>query len=118
MGRKRHARNIFENVGHELGNFFGTNKENRGQGTLQHITGDIGKGLSEVLHTPERLIKTAGESASKVVTSIGSSGSQVLDSAGKDIKQLGTGVGGILQQSTLPLLIGGGLLLGFSFLRR
>ena len=118
MGRKKQSRNIFQTIGHELGVFFGTNNDNRGQGTLQHIVGDIGHGLSEIVHLPESIIKTAGGTVKEVVKTVGTSGSQILDSAGKDIQKLGTGIGGILQSSTLPLLIGGGALLAFSMMRR
>lgn len=111
-------KNIFQSIGHELGVFFGTNKDNKGQGTLQHIVGDVGHGVHEVLTLPQNIIKQAGSSVTDVLKQAGSSGSLVLDSAGGAVNKSVTGLGGLAQNLTLPLLVGGGVLVAFSFLNR
>jgi phage-related protein len=114
-------RDIFQDIGHELGVFFGTNDDNRGHGTIDNIFKGIGDTVSDIFHFPQEIIQTASGSVTSVVDSVGSGASQIIDTTGTAISTgaqgIGTGVQSIGEGLTLPLLIGAGGLAMFLLLR-
>lgn len=125
VAKKKH--NFFDNVGRELGIFFTKTipktTHNIG-GFIGGIGHDLHEDVKDIIHLPDRIIKGVGTSGSQLIKQVGTSGSQITTSVigqqgiGNAINQASQGVGGLLQSSTLPLLIAGGSIIGFTLLNR